>query len=197
MMLIFVSNNLLMLHSQSLYRQFIFLGCSLAICYYLIAQKEIFPYQPLEIAAVSQVIEEFQHQPKQVKSRLDDGLSAQLKLRLEHLMRHDKLYLDSDLNLPNLAQSMEISVHDLSYLLNESIGMNFFQFINAHRIEEAKKLMLSDKHKHLNILGIAYSAGFSSKTTFNTAFKKQTGLSPSEFMKQGKSDVSPVVSYQS
>jgi AraC-like DNA-binding protein len=197
MMLIFVVNNLLMIHTQLLYRQWVYLGCSLMVCYYLIAQKEIFPYHPASIAEVNQVIEEFQHQPKQIKSRLDDGLSQRLKLRLENLMAHDKLYLDSELNLPQLAQSMEVSVHDLSYLLNDNIGMNFFQFINAHRVEEAKQLMLSDKHKHLNILGIAYSAGFSSKTTFNTAFKKQTGLSPSEFMKQSKTEVPPVVSYQS
>lgn len=197
MMLVYVGNNLLKQRSHALYEPLIYLTCSLVICYHLIAQKEIFPYQPSEIEEVSLVIEEFQHQPKQVKSRLDDDLSQQLKLRLEHLMRHDKLYLDSELNLPQLAQSMEISVHDLSYLLNESIGMNFFRFINAHRIEEAKKLMLSDKHKHLNILGIAYSAGFSSKTTFNTVFKKQTGLSPSEFMKQAKAETHPAVSYQS
>ncbi|WCT13040.1 helix-turn-helix domain-containing protein [Mucilaginibacter jinjuensis] len=194
MMLIFVANNLLMIHSQSLYRQIIYLFCSLVICYYLIAQKEIFPYQPAAIAEVSQVIEEFQHQPKQIKPRMDDKLSHRLKLRLEHLMVHDKLYLDSELNLPQLAQSMEVSVHDLSYLLNDSVGMNFFQFINAYRVKEAKLLMLSDQHKHLNILGIAYSAGFSSKTTFNTAFKKQTGLSPSQFMKQG--EIAANVSYQ-
>lgn len=197
MMFIFVANNLLMIHSQSLYRQIIYLFCSLVICYYLIAQKEIFPYQQAVITEVSQIIEEFQHQPKQIKSRLDDELSQRLKLRLEHLMENDKLYLESELNLPQLAQSMEVSVHDLSYLLNDSIGMNFFQFINAYRVEEAKQLMLSDKHKHLNILGIAYSAGFSSKTTFNTAFKKQTGLSPSEFMKQAKIAVPSAVSYQS
>jgi AraC-like DNA-binding protein len=81
---------------------------------------------------------------------------------------------------------MAISIHDLSYLLNEAFGMNFFRFINLYRIEEAKQLMISEKYRHLNILGIAYSAGFNSKTTFNTAFKKETGVSPSQFMQQVK-----------
>jgi len=83
---------------------------------------------------------------------------------------------------------MDVSTHDLSYLLNDSFGVNFFNFVNRYRVDEAKRLMLSGQNKHLNLLGIAYSAGFNSKTTFNIAFKKQTGLSPSEFMKQGETE---------
>jgi len=81
---------------------------------------------------------------------------------------------------------MSVSVHDLSYLLNEGFGKNFFQFINSYRVAEAKRLMLSEKNRHLNLLGIAYSAGFNSKTTFNTAFKRETGMSPSMFVQQFK-----------
>ena len=103
-------------------------------------------------------------------------------------MHAEKPYLDNELGLPQLAAEMGISSHDLSYLLNEGFGKNFFQFINTYRVAEAKQLMLSEKHKHLNLLGIAYSAGFNSKTTFNTSFKKETGLSPSQFIQQFKAD---------
>lgn len=186
MMLIYVGNNLLKMRTHGLYEPIIYLGCGFVICYHLIAQKEIYPYQPGQIIEVSEVIEEFQHQPMVAKSRFDDETASRLKLRLDQLMTNQRLYLDTELNLPQLAEHMQLSVHDLSYLLNEVVGSNFFQYINEHRVEEAKQLMLSGKYKHLNILGIAYSAGFSSKTTFNTAFKKQTGLSPSQFLKQAQ-----------
>jgi AraC-like DNA-binding protein len=92
-----------------------------------------------------------------------------------------------------LAKEMVISTHDLSYLLNECFGASFFQFVNTYRVEEAKQLMLSEKYKHLNILGIAYNAGFNSKTTFNTAFKKHTGLSPSQFMQSAKAQPAQII----
>lgn len=169
---------------------------SLAILYCMLAQKEIFPYQKTELNSISELIIE-QDNAKAVKQRLGDEQSQILKSRLEHLMATKKLYLDNELSLPQLAEIMELSVHDLSYLLNERIGTNFYQFVNMYRVEEAKQIMLSDKYRHLNILGIAYSAGFNSKTTFNTMFKKQTGLSPSQFIQQAKSDAVISVSYQS
>jgi AraC-like DNA-binding protein len=81
---------------------------------------------------------------------------------------------------------MDISTHDMSYLLNDGFGQSFFQFINTYRIEEAKRLLMSEKHSHFNMLGIAYASGFSSKTTFNTTFKKLTQQSPSEFQNEQK-----------
>lgn len=161
------------------------LGC-LAIFYYSLAQKEIFPFEVAELKAINEVIVEIDEKAKPVKQRLADEQALQMRTKLESLMVAEKLYLDNELSLPQLAEAIGVSVHDLSFLLNEKIGLNFFQFVNAYRVEEAKQIMLSDKHKHLNILGIAYSAGFSSKTTFNTVFKTQVGMAPGEFMKQSK-----------
>jgi AraC-like DNA-binding protein len=158
----------------------------LATFYYSLAQKEIFPFEVSELKAINEVIVEVDAQLKPVKQRLADEQAQQMRTRLESLMTGEKLYLDNELSLPQLADAIGASIHDLSFLLNEKIGLNFFQFVNAYRIEEAKQIMLSDKYKHLNILGIAYSAGFSSKTTFNTVFKAQTGMSPGAFMRQGK-----------
>ena len=109
-----------------------------------------------------------------------------LKTQLAKLMEQERLYLDNELSLPQLAKEMGVSSHDLSWVLNAGFGKNFFQYINAYRVVEAKILMLSEKYRHLNILGIAYSAGFNSKTTFNTTFKKETGLSPTQFIEQAK-----------
>ncbi|MEO6733183.1 MAG: AraC family transcriptional regulator [Ferruginibacter sp.] len=158
----------------------------LFICYFLLAQKEIYPYNTGELNEIELVIKEV----RTTKPRFSEDSLLQLKEKLAKLMDAEKLYLDNELGLPQLAAEMNISSHDLSYLLNEGFGKNFFQFINSYRVEEAKQLMLSEKHKHLNILGIAYSAGFNSKTTFNTSFKKETGLSPSQFVQQFKESFS-------
>lgn len=165
----------------------LYLAGSLAILYYSLAQKEIYPYHPEELQSIRQVFVTVDDGAKASKQRLTDSETEQLQARLKHLMTVDKLYLDAALSLPQLAASMTVTVNDLSYLLNDTLGTNFFQFVNAHRVEEAKQLMLSEKHKHLNLLGIAYSAGFNSKTTFNTAFKKETGLSPTQFIQNAKS----------
>jgi len=80
----------------------------------------------------------------------------------------------------------------LSWLLNNEYHLNFFQFINRYRILEVKRALLSGRHKQLNILGIAFNSGFNSKTTFNTAFKKETDLSPTEFIRKfSEKELSP------
>jgi AraC-like DNA-binding protein len=196
MLLFFESTALLHIHLHTMYTALLYLAGSLVIWYYFLAQKEIFPFQPEAIVEVKKVIEDYQQTNIAIKQRLQTDEALQVKARLEHLMITDRLYLDGELNLPQLAQAVGVSVHDLSYLLNEAMGINFFQFVNSYRVEEAKRLMLSGQHKHLNILGIAYTAGFSSKTTFNTAFKKQTGLSPSQFIQQHISEGLSTISYQ-
>ena len=167
------------------YTSVIYLTGILFIAYFLLAQKEVYPYDVQELESINAVINA-EKNSVQTKLRFTELKLAELQSQLTSLMENNRLYLDSEIGLPELAKEMNISSHDLSYLLNDGFGVNFSQFINRYRINEAKQLMLSDKYRHLNILGIAYNAGFNSKTTFNTTFKKETGLSPSQFIKQAK-----------
>lgn len=167
----------------------------LFVAYFLLAQKEIYPYETPELESIGVIIDP-QQKSAVARQRFSEEILIELKKRIINLMENERLFLDNELGLPELAKEMSISPHDLSYLLNEGFGLNFFQFINSYRINEAKQLMLSDKYRHLNILGIAYNAGFNSKTTFNTTFKKETGLSPSQFIQEAKRGVHSAPSLQ-
>lgn len=152
------------------------------IGYFSLRQQEIFRFEKQEIEAIREILEEDPVATAKTP-RLSDEAVTTLKEKMQSIMEHDKAFLDQELDLPQLARRMHISSHDLSYLLNAGFGENFFQFVNRYRVEEAKTLLLSSKHRHLNILGIAYEAGFNSKTTFNTTFKKFTGQSPTQFQR--------------
>jgi AraC-like DNA-binding protein len=114
-------------------------------------------------------------------SVLKDEFGRQSLGRLNQLMNEEKLFVDDEINLDKLALRLDISRHQLSQVLNEHAGMNFFEYINSHRIDEAKKLLTSTSKKELNIIEIAYRVGYSNKVTFNNTFKKYTGMTPSEF----------------
>jgi AraC-like DNA-binding protein len=104
-------------------------------------------------------------------------------LLLEILYKHIELerpYLDPELSLKKLSENVSIPVRQLSQLINENSGSNFYDFINSFRIEMAKKqLIISEKEK--TVSEIFYESGFNTKSSFNTAFKKETGMTPTEF----------------
>ena len=195
MLLIWYSSVFFKIQLVITYAPFTYLACALVIFYFLLAQKEIYPFDEPALADIDLIIHE-QKETDITRKRIPDQKTDMLKNKLEELMQNEKPYLNNELSLPQLAQEMAISTHELSFLLNDGFGMNFFQYINKYRVEEAKQLMLSEKYRHLNILGIAYSAGFNSKTTFNTTFKKETGLAPSQFIQQAKTQDTAIATWQ-
>ena len=103
--------------------------------------------------------------------------------RLRDLMNTEKPYLDGALTLQKLAKAVAISPHHLSQTINEQLNQNFIDFINAYRIEEAKRMLADPAKKHYSILAVSEEVGFNSKSAFNTAFKKHANMTPSEFRK--------------
>jgi AraC-like DNA-binding protein len=89
--------------------------------------------------------------------------------------------MDPLLSLERLSKSVRIPERILSQVINQSSGLNFNDFINKYRTEHAQKLLKDEPNK--KVLEVAYECGFNSKTTFNSAFKKFTGQTPSEFKK--------------
>jgi len=121
---------------------------------------------------------------KYKKSTLSEENAQQYFHRLQELMRTQHPYLDADLSLPALAKQLSISKHHLSQVINVEAGQNFFDFVNHYRVEAAKTLIADPKKAHLNLSEIAYEVGFSSLSSFNSAFKKNTQSTPSQFKKQ-------------
>ena len=123
---------------------------------------------------------------KYEKSTLTPDRAEKYLQRLRHAMEPEKLYTDGDLTLQKLATKLPIPVQHLSQVVNEHLQQNILDFINAHRVEEAKRRLLDPEKKHLSILAIAEDVGFNSKSSFNAVFKKYTNLTPSEFRKTGE-----------
>ena len=115
---------------------------------------------------------------------LDENTTSEYSSRLMAHISDNKPYLNPDLSLRDLANQIDIHPNHLSWILNNSIGKNFNEFINQYRIEAFKSNAKAHENKNLTIEGLAYESGFNSKTVFNTYFKRETGLTPRQFLKQ-------------
>jgi AraC-like DNA-binding protein len=138
-------------------------------------------YWSLKQPIVFPVEEENSKIKKYEKSSLTEERAGDKLNQLLELMENEKVFMRSDLTLQKLANMLSISPHHLSQILNDRINQNFFDFINSYRIEEAKRLLSSQEGELLTILAIAEEVGFNSKSAFNNAFKKNTGLTPTQF----------------
>ncbi len=100
---------------------------------------------------------------------------------LDFLMKEAKMYRDPNLGLESMAKQLKISSNYLSQLVNKLSGYNFADYVNGFRIEDAKRKLRNPSFVHYTIISIALEAGFNSKSTFYSAFKKLTGISPKEY----------------
>ncbi len=123
---------------------------------------------------------------KYQKSALTTATAENYAEQLVEAMEESKMYLQQELTLQELAGHLTIPKHQLSQLINERFGKNFYDFVNGYRVEEAKQLLLNEKYSHFTTLAIAQEAGFNSKATFNAVFKKTAGCTPSEYVKMHK-----------
>ncbi len=115
---------------------------------------------------------------------LSDEQCETLGKKLEALFQKEKLYLEPDLSLAQLSEKLGVPAYQTSELINRKFKEPFFDFINRKRIEEVKKRLSDAAFSHYSILGIAMDCGFNTKSSFNSAFKKFTGSTPSEFRRQ-------------
>ncbi len=118
------------------------------------------------------------------RALLDTRKSAEMELQINRIKKYvleNELYLDPSLTIQELSRQIVMPVRDLSLLINRHSNQHFFDFINEFRIEKAKQLIKDPSNRQLTILEILYQVGFNSKSSFNTAFKKFTGQTPTEY----------------
>jgi len=117
--------------------------------------------------------------PKGEKEEKDEDFLLQLRM----LMETERPYLNPDLNLSLLAESLRMKPRELSSKINQNCNQNFYDLVNSYRVEAFKKRLQAPEWAKLSLLGHAYECGFYSKSTFNHVFKKITQLTPSEYLR--------------
>ncbi len=119
--------------------------------------------------------------PKYQRNRLADEEAAELARKLTARMQDGKLYRDGALTLQALADEVGATPHMLSQVLNVHVGKSFFVFVNSYRTEELMVALANPAQSHRGVLELALEAGFNSKSTLNSFFKRHTGVTPTEF----------------
>lgn len=121
------------------------------------------------------------HQVRGEKQVINDSRVGDIIAKVILVMDNEKLYQEPELTLQHLSARLQYPSHQVSQAINEGMNKSFYDLINGYRVDEAKRLLLDSKNRNYTILSIGFEAGFNSKTTFNTVFKKFTNLTPTEF----------------
>ena len=148
-------------------------AANLAVTQTIILEKEI--QKPVEISKL-----------RDKKEPIISEIDLQQFNEIKEKIQEQELFINPKLNLSALSEVLGVKEKELSRLINECGKVNFYQFINAYRIEKFKQLLESSNAHHFTLLGLATEAGFSSKSTFYTAFKKMVGMTPKQYEKSIK-----------
>lgn len=114
------------------------------------------------------------------KSGLSEAEVSRSWQLLQSVMQEQKLFLQHDLTLAQVAAELSLSTHHLSQVINSQFGLNFNQLLNHFRIEQARTMLAQQQ---LSTLDIAFACGFGSVSAFYRAFQQQLGMSPAQFRK--------------
>lgn len=116
-------------------------------------------------------------------SNLSDSECRQIVRKLEKVMQEEKLYTKADLKLMDLATVLGVSSHTLSYVFNQYLKQNYYDYVNGYRIEEFKELIARKAHTKYTLNTLIERCGFGSRASFFRCFKEKTGITPNEYIK--------------
>lgn len=119
-----------------------------------------------------------------IEAKSMDKETNEMVNKVKAFMAEEEPFLDASLSLHDLARQTKIPSRELSLLINHHLNQHFFDFVNEYRIEKAMHILRDADKKDLTVLEILYEVGFNSKSSFNTAFKKHTGYTPTEYRKR-------------
>lgn len=169
--------------------QFATAMASTVIIYYI---AYFFLLHPNALVDVSEKINTYVAKEDDVKLSVNENIkktniNSDFEKKILELLETQKVYTNPEITINEIAEKIGIPAYLTSKIINQNLNTNFFNLINKYRIEQVKNELLSSNNK--TIIETAYQAGFNSKTTFYEVFKKNTGVSPSEFIKQNKSAI--------
>jgi AraC-like DNA-binding protein len=125
-------------------------------------------------------------------SKLSNEAKIEILNNLNTYMKGaDKPFLNEKIAMAEIAKIIKVTTHQISQVINEKTNLNFNDFVNSFRIEEAKLMLLSNTYTKLTIDAIAQKSGFRSKSAFYVAFKKHTGNTPKEFIATASEEITP------
>lgn len=188
LMILGVMNSFVSLTSFARYYYFVLLLVMIGLMVFLnrILLKAMRKPEIFSIMEENPTPEEKSDAPKYAGSALSEADKQNMAGRLKTHMETARPYLDAELSLEQLAGELSVRPKLLSQVINEVLHQNFFDFVNRYRIDHARKLLANPPDKKMTVLEILYESGFNSKSSFNTLFKKYTGLTPSEFKKNNR-----------
>lgn len=170
-------------NSTDSFNQFLVYALTVPLTLYGIVIYLLLKHPDVSIKARSDAFSDGSNRGKYEKTGLSQAFSSELKTKLEHLMENQKLYLNHELRLDDIAELLDISRHHASQVINENFNASFYDFINSYRIEAAKlKLASGFEDASESISDIAYQCGFNNRVSFYKAFKKVTGATPTQYM---------------
>ncbi|MCW9000220.1 MAG: AraC family transcriptional regulator, partial [Kangiellaceae bacterium] len=150
------------------------------LAYWGLRQKPGFEGRYIESETNISTNDKVETRSKYQRSALGDDQAERIAGKINLAMEQDQLHLDPGLSLQKLAKHVAVSPNYISQTLNETMGTNFFDFVNKWRIESAKPQIIANED---TVLNIALGVGFNARSSFYKVFKKETGKTPTEFRK--------------
>ncbi|WPO92579.1 helix-turn-helix domain-containing protein [Chryseobacterium sp. HR92] len=151
------------------------------VCWYLykaLNNPGLFRNIDSKLKLVSDIISEEKNNNSEA---VNENVHNEELLKLKKFMAEEKPFLNPSLTIQDISKELEIPVRELSVLINHQLGQHFYDFVNTYRIEHAMNILKDTTKNKVTILEILYEVGFNSKSSFNTAFKKHTGNTPTQY----------------
>ena len=117
---------------------------------------------------------------EEIKTAKPKEVNKELLQQVVDIVENDKLYLNEELSIADLASKLGYSTKTISFTINNGLQKSFSLFINEYRVNLFKEMKSSGNFEHLSIMGLAYDCGFNSKSSFNRIFKEIAGFAPKE-----------------
>lgn len=167
--------------------EYIFAGVTLFVIligYLGLQQQTIFPNQDHAYELTPKSRHDLIDQKKKYeKSGLSERQAVEVHKQLIHLFENEHYYKNNEFSIQELSAELEILPNYLSQIINEREDKSFYEFVNTYRLKAFKQMVKENKQEQYTLLAIAFECGFNSKSSFNRYFKKQTGQTPSEYVK--------------